>query len=131
MTELKERYRDSFPTGRARLHHLPGLTATFPQRGVRTTNNPHQAPLYATNLKNEALYLASILRARLSDSVKCGDGRGLLSRALARGELDQFLVAFFRDPANLLFAKEKVGARWKAYTKYFVTKQCDAAPCMR
>lgn len=110
MADLKERYRA--PAGRARLHHLPALPATLPdqQRGTRTTPPPHQAPLYLTNLKNEALYLASILRARLSDSTKGGDGRGLLSRALARGELDQFLVAFFRDPANLLFAKEKVGA---------------------
>lgn len=63
------------------------------------------------NLKDEALYLASILCARLSDPVKGGDGRGLLSRALARGELDQFLVAFFSDPANLLFAREKVCAK--------------------
>lgn len=113
MADLKGRYRDLCPAGRGRLHHLPALPATFPeqqQHGARTTNPPHQAPLYLANLKNEALYLASILRARLSDSTKGGGGRGLLSRALARGELDQFLVAFFRDPANLLFAEEKVGA---------------------
>lgn len=116
MVDLKERYRDSSVAGRARLHHLPSLTATFPERVGRTTI-PHQAPLHTTNLKNEALYLASILRARLSDSAKGGDGRGLLSRALARGELDQFLVAFFKDPANLLFAKEKVSASWHALCK--------------
>lgn len=97
--------------GTSRLHHLPSLSPC-PQ----PPQPPSTATLYAANLKDEALYLASILRARLSDSAIGGDGRGLLSRALARGELDQFLVAFFTDPANLLFAREQVGRHTSSIT---------------
>ncbi|CAN0416283.1 unnamed protein product, partial [Ectocarpus sp. 8 AP-2014] len=114
MPTRKQRYNNG---SRARTKHLPALS---PSGGHdRLTNPPQQQPRqpppraapYVANLKDEALYLASILCARLSDPVKGGDGRGLLSRALARGELDQFLVAFFSDPANLSFAREKVEAR--------------------
>lgn len=102
---MKRRYWDSsHGTSTSRLHHLPSLSTSTSPPPQPTSSSA----LYAANLKDEALYLASILRARLSDSAIGGDGRGLLSRALARGELDQFLVAFFSDPANLLFAREKV-----------------------
>ena len=104
MAAMKRRCVDS-SRGTSRLHHLPSLSPC-PQQPPQP---PSTEALYAANLKDEALYLESILRARLSDSAIGGDGRGLLSRALARGELDEFLVAFFSDPANLLFAREKVG----------------------
>lgn len=121
MAALKEDCRDNGRLRTTRVH-LPSLS---PER-ERTNRPPQQkqqqppqppstAALLAANLKDEALYLGSILRARLSDSAKSGNGRGLLSRALARGELDQFLVAFFSDPANLLFAKEKVA--WECWVR--------------
>lgn len=114
MAEMKRRCVDS-SRGTPRLHHLPSLSTCSPQ----PPQPPSTAALYAANLKDEALYLASILRARLSDSAIGGDGRGLLSRALARGELDEFLVDFFRDPANLLFAREKV-----AYVPTYIYLYC-------
>lgn len=112
MAAMKRRHRDS-SRGTTRLRHLPSLSPPPPQ----SPQPPSTAALYAANLKDEALYLSSILRARLSDSANGGDGRGLLSRALARGELDQFLVAFFSDPENLLFAREKVG--WRIFKQRF------------
>lgn len=112
MAALKKGCRDG---GRLRTTyhvHLPSLSPDRERTNLTQRQQPPQPlstdALHAANLKDEALYLGSILRARLSDSAKNGNGRGLLSRALARGELDQFLVAFFSDPANLLFAREKV-----------------------
>lgn len=99
MTALKQLSRDG-PCG-ASQRLLPSI-----QSPERATNPP--LTVHMANLKDEALYLASVLRARLSESSMGKDGRGLLSRALARGELDQFLVDFFSDPENMLFAKEKV-----------------------
>lgn len=99
-----------FSARNTRMQQLPALPTTV-------------APLtlHMATLSDEALYLASMLRARLSESALGGDGRGLLSRALARGELDQFLFEFFSNPANLLFAKAKVRApviRPHAYMPY-------------
>lgn len=118
LTGLKQQYRDGF---RARGHHVPSLllerAANAPQQqrlpttlSTTTTKVPTTttAKKSSANLKNEALYLAAILHARLSDSAHNRGGRGLLSRALAREELDQFLLAFFSDPANVQFAREKV-----------------------
>lgn len=118
VTGLKQRYRDGF---RTRNHHVPSLPVE------RATNAPHQrlpstkststttttagmaaTTKNSTSLKDEALYLGDILHARLADSAHNRGGRGLLSRALAREELDQFLMAFFSDPANVHYAREKV-----------------------
>ncbi|CAM9202957.1 unnamed protein product [Scytosiphon promiscuus] len=111
MMSARGRGRDD--TGRTkRLHHLPSLSPPpWRKPGPNPPQPPSNVAVHAAHIRDEALYLASILRARLSDSARGGDGRGLLSRALARGELDQFLVAFFSDPSNLLFAREKVEAR--------------------
>lgn len=121
MAALKKGCRDGSRLRTTHHVHLPSLSPER-ERTNRTQRQPPRPPsattLYAENLKEEALYLGSILCARLSDSAKDGNGRGLLSRALARGELDQFLVAFFSDPANLLFAREKVpfvGIRFDAF----------------
>lgn len=77
-----------------------------PERGMNHQVVP--PPSVRGTLKDDALYLASVLRDRLPKSSMSGKARGLLSMSLSRGELDEFLVAFFSDPANLLFAKEKV-----------------------
>ena len=122
LTGLKQQFREGF---RARSHHVPSLplerAANDPQRQrlpttTLSTTTINKATLPATTtakknpatLKGEALYLAAILHARLSDSAHNRDGRGLLSRAVAREELDQFLLAFFSDPTNVQFAREKV-----------------------
>lgn len=118
LTGLKQQYRDGF---RAKSHHVPSLplerAANAPQRRrLPTTTLSTTTTLPATRttkknaatLKGEALYLAAILHARLSDSAHNRGGRGLLSRAVAREELDQFLLAFFSDPTNVQFAREKV-----------------------
>lgn len=129
LTGLKQRYRDGF---RSKNHHVPAFSVE------RATNAPHQrlpstksttttttTAMAATaknsaSLKDEALYLADILHSRLADSARNRGGRGLLSRALAREELDQFLVAFFSDPANVHYAREKVTKLcvWIALSSY-------------
>lgn len=111
MAISKHRCRDG---SRLRTRQLPSLSRkTF----ERAPNPPHIPSL---SQENEALYLAAILRARLLDAVPDEHGRGLLSRALAREEVDQFLVAFFGSPVNVLFAKGKVHGQAKA-TKYCCT----------
>lgn len=110
MTALKRRHMDG-SRGTSRLDHLHLPSLSLSPCPSQPPQPPSTTALSAANLKEEAIYLASILRTRLSDSANRGDGRGLLSRALARGELDEFLVSFFSDPANLLFAREKVGWR--------------------
>lgn len=87
-----------------------------PERGMNHQVVP--PPSVRGTLKDDALYLASVLRARLPKSSMSGTARGLLSMSLSRGELDEFLVAFFSDPANLLFAKEKVHHHDDSTSKY-------------
>lgn len=77
----------------------------------RRQNPPLMAPITTRktyHLKDEALYLTSVLRAGLEEAAMNADTRGLLSRALAKGELNQFLVDFFSEPSNLMFARGKV-----------------------
>lgn len=100
MTALKQQYAGHFYTTQQRRGQLPSLS---PER----TLNPPQSLTFSKTV--DVVSLESTLRERLSDLISEQEkGRSLLSRALARGELDQFLDAYFGNPNNVLFAEEKV-----------------------
>lgn len=87
----------------SRVKSLAQLPILSPELATRSIP-PH-------GLSLAAIHLASLLGKENEESSDRKNGEGcryLLSRALERGDLDQFLTTFFNHPADILFAREKV-----------------------